>query len=76
MSTMRTAQQTITVGGEVYSLGERVSVETTDGKVYRLPISEIVGDRCWLDDGKVRLQLDASTGQILVLVDPDRGSPR
>lgn len=56
-----------------YRVGERVEVEFTSGKKYRLPIVEILGDRIWLDDGVTRIQINMRTNQVLVLY--DRSNP-
>jgi len=55
--------------GTTVKLGDIVELETTSGEKFKLPCVEIVGNRTFFDDGYSRLQMNNSTGSILILND-------
>jgi hypothetical protein len=51
-----------------YRVGDTVELELKCGRKFRLPITDIVGGRMWLDDGETRIQIN-SDGSVLILAD-------
>lgn len=56
---------------EDYKVGDSMVIELKNGREFRLPIVEILGGKMWLDDGRTRLQVNMSTGNVLILSDKE-----